>query len=116
MDVTRVARMERELAREGGGFVDAVFTPAELAQCDGSARELSSRFAAKEASAKALGTGIRNEVSWQSIEVLQDSMGERRIVWHGGALSRARAMGVRAVWVSCAANAEIAVACVVLEG
>lgn len=116
MDVIRVARMEGELARDDGGFFDAVFTPAEIAACAGSARALASAFAAKEAAAKALGTGIRGDVSWLGIEVLQESDRARRIVWHGGALSRARVMGVRAVWVSCAANAEIAVACVVVEG
>lgn len=116
MDVTRVTRMAGELAREDGGFLDEVFTPTELLECAGSARALSSVFAAKEAAAKALGTGIRGGVSWRGIEVLQESGDARRIVWHGGALSRAIAMGVRAVWVTCAADAAIAVACVVLEG
>lgn len=116
LDATRVARMERERSRQDGGFFDAVFTPKELAECKGSARELAIRFASKEAAAKALGTGLQGGVSWTDIEVLQESSGLRRIEWHGGALSRAAAVGVRAAWLSCGGDATIAVACVVLEG
>src|SRR5512143_1932439 len=116
MDVTSVDRMKRELARDDGGFFDAVFTDAELSQCAGRAKELALRFAGKEAAAKALGTGMSEGASCDGIEVLQESAGSRRIVWNGGALSRANAMGARAVWVSCAADDELGVACVVLEG
>ncbi len=116
MDVISVARMKRELARPDGGFLDAVFTEAEITQCAGSAKELALRFAGKEAAAKALGTGISEGVSWDGIEVLQEASGSRRIVWHGGARLRAETIGARAAWLSCAADSELGVAYVVLEG
>jgi holo-[acyl-carrier-protein] synthase len=71
LDALNVARMTRELAREDGGFLDAVFTPREVAECAGDPREFALRFALKEAASKALGTGMRDGVSWPEIEVLR---------------------------------------------
>ena len=62
--------MEAELAREGGGFRDDVFTPAEIASCTSqshSALHFATRFAVKEAVLKALGTGVLDGASWREI-------------------------------------------------
>ena len=60
--------------RHGERFTGRVFTPGEVADCGGRAESLAARWAAKEAVAKALGTGI-GEMGWQEIEVLRGKSG-----------------------------------------
>ena len=76
IDIERIARAE---ARHGAAFLRRMYTPAERAAADarGPRRTLylAGRFAAKEAIAKALGTGIGAGVSWQDIEVLNEASG-----------------------------------------
>ena len=72
VDLLEVERVRREIRRGGAAFEAGVFTPAEIAYCRGKrypARHFAARFAAKEAVLKALGTGWRNGISWQDIEV-----------------------------------------------
>lgn len=116
VDLTLVSRMERELAREGGGFRDVVFRPEEIRDCRDRPVEFALRFAAKEAAAKALGTGICGEVTWLSLLVEQESGGRWRIVFLDGARSNALAMGVQACHLAWTTDGRVACAWVVLEG
>jgi len=117
-DLLDVERMARELAREGGGFRDDVFTPSEVGYCAAMAfpeRHFAARFAAKEAFWKAVGCGPE-PVSLRDVEVDRSASGAPRIVLHGGAEAAAARLGVISVYVSMTHTATLASASVVLEG
>jgi holo-[acyl-carrier protein] synthase len=118
VDLLEIARMARELACEGGGLRDEVFTPAEVAEGERSTRpaeHFAARFAAKEALIKALG-GIREpDVSWHDLEVRSGSDGTPEMILHGAAERMADRLGVTRVRLSLSAGEEMASAVVILE-
>ncbi|MEM7130670.1 MAG: holo-ACP synthase [Chloroflexota bacterium] len=70
VDLIEIERIQVVIERQGERFLNRVYTPAELDYCAERAESLAARFAAKEAVAKALGTGIwRAGIGWQDIEV-----------------------------------------------
>lgn len=72
IDIVEIERIARSIARYGDRFLQRVFTPGEIAYCRRKhkfAESFAARFAAKEAGAKALGTGIQYGVTWQELEV-----------------------------------------------
>jgi holo-[acyl-carrier protein] synthase len=95
-DVTDISRIEQALARFGQRFEDRVFTPGEQRKAQsrsnaGSrtvAATYAKRFAAKEACAKALGTGLRAGVFWRDMEVVNLPSGQPTLELTGGALAR----------------------------
>jgi holo-[acyl-carrier protein] synthase len=100
VDICEIARMERALARHPT-MRERVFTPAEIAYCDSRARPAESfagRFAAREATIKALG-GYRGK-RWQDISVGRAPSGAPSIVLEGHAKSRADALGVSQVLIT----------------
>ncbi len=116
-DLLDVARMERELAREGAGFRDDVFTRGETAYCEGMehpARHFAVRFAAKEAFWKAVGTGPE-AVSLKDVEVERGEAGRPSLVLRGAARRAADRLGVGTAFVSLTHTATLASASVVLE-
>jgi holo-[acyl-carrier protein] synthase len=119
VDVVDVWRIDRALQRHGDRFARRVFTEGEIAYC-ASARaagqRYAARFAAKEAAAKALGTGFGAEVRLRDIEVVKDAAGAPALRLHGGAEKLAASMGVRRIHVSLSHSLDHAVAVVVLEG
>lgn len=68
IDILEIERMTAAIQRHGERFLQRVFTPGELADVGQNPASLAARFAAKEAVAKALGTGI-GEVAWREIEI-----------------------------------------------
>ena len=119
IDLVEVARMEREIARESGGFRDRVFTPAEIAYADTQARpatSLAARFAAKEAFFKALGTGWRGAgPTWTEVEIVRDDRGRPGLALSGEAERAAADLGATAIHVSLSHVAAVAAAVVVIE-
>jgi len=116
-DLLDVARMARELARDGAGFRDDVFSPGETAYCEAMehpARHFAARFAAKEAFWKAVGSGPE-VVSLRDVEVQRAEEGRPRLVLGGAARSAAARLGVTAAFVSLTHTATLASASVVLE-
>src|ERR1700719_3555824 len=95
-DLIDIRRIERAIERFGDRFLDRIFTPNERRRCDrrGLTRGASyaRRFAAKEAAAKALGTGFRDGVFWRDLGVVNQPSGRPSMVLTGGALERLRAM------------------------
>ena len=90
-DVIDIGRVERTLERFGERFVRRVFTKVERRKCDGRAKRAASyarRFAAKEACAKALGTGLRRGVYWRDMGVVNLSSGKPTMALTGGAARR----------------------------
>ena len=94
-DLVDVRRIERTLARHGERFVLRVFTPLERATAERRARRsetYAKRFAAKEACAKALGTGLRGGVCWRDMGVVNLPSGRPTMKLTGGALMRLRSI------------------------
>lgn len=90
-DLVDMRRIERTLARFGDRFLERVFTPIERARADGRADRVQSyakRYAAKEALAKALGTGFQLGVRWRDIGVVSLSHGRPTLALTGGAAAR----------------------------
>jgi holo-[acyl-carrier protein] synthase len=90
-DLVDVRRIDRTLARYGERFVSRIFTSIERATADRRARRsetYAKRFAAKEACAKALGTGLRAGVFWRDMGVVNLPSGRPTMKLTGGALIR----------------------------
>jgi len=118
IDLAEIGRIQRSLDRFGQRFLDRVYTPAEQAYClrkRNAAESLAARFAAKEAGAKALGTGISQGVSWLEIEVAREPGGRPTVKFHGRAAERAARLGAVRAALSITHTAELAMASVVLE-
>ena len=117
-DMIEIERMQASLERFGERFLQRIFTPAEIAYCmskKNAAESLAARFAAKEAGAKALGTGISRGISWKEIEVRRQPGERPELHWSGRAAERARQMGVGRVSLSLTHSRELAMAVVVVE-
>lgn len=112
VDMVEIDRVRGVLQRHRERFRARVFTPAELAVCRDRPHQLAVRFAAKEATMKALGTGARG-VAWREVEVLPDRRGKPLLFLHGRARKRARALGLAALDVSLTHSREHAMATVV---
>ena len=94
-DLCDVRRIAQVLERHGERFVGRIFTAAERAKAEGLANRAETyakRFAAKEACAKALGTGLRAGVFWRDISVVNLPSGRPTMQLSGGALARLRAI------------------------
>jgi holo-[acyl-carrier protein] synthase len=95
VDLVDIRRIERTLARFGDRFRDRVFTPGERLACERRRRppaQFAMRYAAKEACAKALGTGFRQGVFWRDIEVFQLPSGKPMLRLAGAAAARLAVM------------------------
>jgi len=114
IDIIEIGRVGRVLERYGQRFLDRVYTPEEIAYCRGRAPNLAARFAAKEATMKALGTGVRG-VSWKDIEVVRHESGAPAIKLHGRAKRRAQRLGLQEIALSLSHSREYAVASVVIQ-
>ena len=118
-DLVEVARMEAALARHGRRFAERILTEPELAGFDDDASPahfLARRFAAKEACAKAFGTGFRDGLSLRHIGVDHDALGRPLLALTGEAAIRAARLGVGASHLSLSDDRAYALAFVVLEG
>ncbi len=101
-------RIERVIERHGERFLARIFTETERAKADGRARRFETyakRFAAKEACAKALGTGLRAGVFWRDMGVVNLSSGRPTMELTGGALRRLQAITPKA----CEARIDITI-------
>ena len=94
-DLTDIRRIAQTLERFGGRFETRVFTDLERARSDRKPDRASSyakRFAAKEACAKALGTGMRRGVFWKDMGVANARSGQPTMILTGGAADRLAAL------------------------
>ena len=90
-DITDIRRIEKVIERHGERFLSRIFTDTERARAERRAKSVETyakRFAAKEACAKALGTGIRQGVWWRDIGVVNLPSGRPTMKLTGGAASR----------------------------
>jgi holo-[acyl-carrier protein] synthase len=118
IDLVEIDRIHHAIERYGPRFLNRVYTPAEQAYClrkRKSAESFAARFAAKEAGAKALGTGISFGVSWLEFEVVRQFSGRPTLRFHGRAAQIAARFGVARAALSLTHTASLAQASVVLE-
>lgn len=116
-DIVRVARMQQSLDKHGERFARRILTDHELIgyrQASKPANFLAKRFAAKEATAKAMGTGFRNGLSLKHINVGHDEQGKPLLEFSGLAAEFMSEQGVNEAHVSLADEQEYAVAFVTL--
>ena len=117
-DMIEISRIARSMERFGDRFLRRVFTAEEIAYCElkkNAAESFAARFAAKEAGAKALGTGISHGVAWPEIEVRREASGRPTLHFSGRAGEIAERLGVRRSSVSLTHSRELALAFVVVE-
>ena len=117
-DICAVSRMEKAI--EKAHFYERVFFEGERAYLDGKenarSQSAAAMFAAKEAVAKALGTGfIRGIMPW-TIEVTHEESGAPGVRLHGAAKERLEALGGQSVHLSLSHEGDSAMAFVVIEG
>jgi holo-[acyl-carrier protein] synthase len=112
VDMIEVHRIDSAILRHGDRFFNRFFTAQELIDAHGRTPALAARFAAKEAAAKALGTGI-GDVAWKEIEIVHGSRGEPCLKLHGNAGALAARRGWREWSVSLSHTHEHAVAIVI---
>ena len=113
VDIVEIARM-RKIIDRSPAFVEKVYSAAERAYCDSHAHpevHYATRFAAKEAVLKALGTGFSEGIGWLDVEVRRTSKGRPYVVLTGRAREVAREQGVREIPLSLSYTHTDAVAC-----
>ena len=117
-DIVEVARVEAALAEFGDTFAKRILTKNEFVEFQLSntkPRFLAKRFAAKEAFAKALGTGIRGEVGFNTIAVSHDDLGKPLLVLNEKVLAITQQKFIKTMHISISDEKNLAAAFVVLE-
>jgi holo-[acyl-carrier protein] synthase len=118
IDLVEVPRIAHSIERFGDRFLDRIFTEAEIAYCRpraAAAESFAARFAAKEAAAKALGTGIQHGVTWKELEVRRLPGQRPTLHLSGRAHAIATSLGVTHIALSLTHTAGLAMATVHLE-
>ena len=111
IEINRIVRV-KNLYKER--FLKKIYTPNEIKYCRNRGPQLASRFAAKEAMMKALGTGIRG-IPWKSIEVVRMRGQAPEILLHGPAKSKAKELEINCIALSLSHSKKLAIASVVVE-
>ena len=118
VDIVATERFQRFIDAGNSAIMDRLFTQAERSLCRSrkdAASCLAARFAAKEAFLKALGTGLRDGISWQDMEVSNNALGKPELNLSGKAAEQVQANGVIGVHLSLSHDNGSAIAMVVLE-
>jgi holo-[acyl-carrier protein] synthase len=118
VDIVEISRIQKLLDRFGEKIAHRLLTEQEFAkfkQRNSSATFLASRFAAKEAASKALGTGISGGMSFRSIEVVNDERGKPELHLHDVAFSLGQQQKITRSLLSLSDEKHYAVAMVVME-
>ncbi|MCX7823756.1 MAG: holo-ACP synthase [Syntrophobacterales bacterium] len=119
VDIVHIPRIEMALSKWGDRFRRRIFTERELFAARSRSKEglfLALRFAAKEAFAKAVGTGIRDPLKWRDIEVVSNELGRPEIVLSNRLETWCKAMNIHRWYLSLSDDRDYAIAFVVLEG
>lgn len=109
VDMIEVKRIDRAILRHGNRFFNRFYTERELIDANGHTPALAARFAAKEAVAKALGTGI-GDIGWKQIEIVNGPRREPHVRLHGSAGALAARLGLSNWSISLSHTHEHAVA------
>ena len=109
VDIIEIERIESAIRQWGDHFLNRIYTEDELNICQGLISSLASRFAAKEAVMKALGTGTIG-VSWREIEIVSDINGKPLLNLYGRAKDKAKELNLDEFCVSLSDTKQYAVA------
>ena len=112
IDIIEIQRINDAVERWGNRFLERIYTDNEISYCRGRMPSLAARFAAKEGTMKALGTGIRG-VRWRDVEVVRERSKAPTIRLHGGAARIAKDLGVQDLALSLSHSRHYAIASVV---
>jgi len=118
VDIIAPDRFERHWKSDHRRFFNRLFTPAEIAYCQGMHHppmHFAARFAAKEALLKALGTGLRAPFAWKEIEVVRDARGKPAFALHGMVAEHVRGLGGAVCHLTLSHTEALAVAAAVVE-
>jgi holo-[acyl-carrier protein] synthase len=118
VDIAEVPRIKAAIERRGQPFLRRVYTPNEIEYCErfkNKFERYAGRFAAKEATMKALGTGWRGGIRWVDLEVVRQQSGRPTIALAGEAAKIAAALGVRRISISITHTETQALAQVIFE-
>ena len=118
VDLIEIQRIAQSIERYGDRFLHRVYTEREIAYCRrkrASAESFAARFAAKEAGAKALGTGISRGVTWSEFQVERQPGGRPILELRGRAALLAAELGVKTISLSLTHTANLAMATVMME-
>lgn len=118
-DIVSIQRVEQAIDRFGERFIKKVFTDGEAGACKNRKEQASffaSRFAAKEAVLKALGTGISRGIHFKDVEVCREIGKRPEVVLHKKAKDAAKSIGAGNIHLSLSHDAGFAVAFAVIEG
>lgn len=118
VDIVATERFQRFIDAGNSAIMDRLFTQAERSLCGNrkdAASCLAARFAAKEAFLKALGTGLRDGISWQDMEVSNNALGKPELTLSGKAAVQVQAAVAARVHLSLSHDSGSAIAMVVLE-
>ena len=111
VDLAEVSRLRAAIERRGQAFLRRVYTEREIAYCErfhNKFERYAGRFAAKEATMKALGTGWTHGVRWVDIEVARHASGKPTLALHGATLAIAEHLGVKNITVSITHSGDLA--------
>ena len=116
-DIVSVARMQQALERHGDQFAERILGEGEYLEFLKAAHPahfLAKRFAAKEATAKAMGLGFRNGLSLKHICVVHDALGKPELEFHEHGLRLVEELAIGDAFISLADERDMAVAFVTL--
>ena len=117
-DIVAIERFQRFIDSGNSALMERLFTPTERSRCEkrkDAASCLAARFAAKEAFLKALGSGLRDGLSWQDMEVLNNVLGKPELKLSGKAAELFQENGLTQVHLSLSHDGGNAIAMVVVE-
>ncbi len=114
VDIIEIARIRKISEKYGKRFLKRIYTEGEIGYCRGRAPQLASRFAAKEAVMKALGTGVIG-IRWKDVEIIRKGGSRPLVKLHGTALHRAQTMQIQQLSISLSHSDEHAIAFVIGE-
>jgi holo-[acyl-carrier protein] synthase len=112
IDIIEIERIKAVLSKYGERFLKKIYTNQEIDYCNNRPANLAGRFAAKEATMKALGTGTRG-VSWKDIEVIRAESGAPSIKLYKRALKRYHKLGCTNLALSFSHSRDYAIASVI---
>lgn len=118
VDIVEIDRVNHSLKKFGDSFAKKILHPNEFVKFeDGKfkTKYLAKRFAAKEAFAKAMGTGIVADITFPKIEVVNNNEGKPQLILHDSTLARFEQLGIKNTFLSISDEKNYAIAQVILE-
>lgn len=118
VDIAAIDRFQNFIDKENHALINRLFTEQEQSVCSGrkeSASCYAARFSAKEAFLKALGTGLRDGISWHDMEINNNALGKPELILSGKAAELFQAKELFSIQLSLSHDGGNAIAMVVLE-